>query len=514
MSTTTTLTHLATTTSSSLYTTAMMLPTSDQVDPAELDCFSRIVRFDNECVLIPDTHRTKSPRMLTKSYSLPLWKRRNTPSSDTEATLGEEPPLPSSPGELTFIPHTRSPTRGRSSSMSPSTPLSPCLVQRTTSASPVLHYKRPAPPVQRPSLPIYHRHKDESALTIPLRACCPDCERITEECLKEGEQWQEKFTKGARRRRSASLDNATPYASTSANPAGFTAIAAVSGSGTAVIPTTRTNNPPLRLSRSHHTNFSFGSTTSASDTNTLSTSPVHSSLDKHIPRSSPIQEEDEAQLFPLPKRSPSNSPRTSPVPSPNGSSASLPVAGAFSSIIHTAASRSKDSLSSRGSGDEDMKLKSPISRKCSKGLLGITGNSPGSSKKERLLDSPQASPTLASPPDLTAAWGSLWLPRPRPLTSNCSSPRNAVHSTNGTQTRSSLHLHFPARHQNHANSPPMPITYASSSPVADAPSSPTSPTPKQQRKQSFTHQFMRASEAVLRGVSSIGGGGGGIVGSV
>ncbi|KAF8952698.1 hypothetical protein BDZ97DRAFT_728063 [Flammula alnicola] len=44
-------------------------------------------------------------------------------------------------------------------------------------------------------------------------------------------------------------------------------------------------------------------------------------------RASPIQEEDEAQLFPLPKRSPSSSPRVSPVPTPNGSSACLLAGG-------------------------------------------------------------------------------------------------------------------------------------------------------------------------------------------
>ncbi|KAF8993666.1 hypothetical protein BDQ17DRAFT_1431518 [Cyathus striatus] len=98
-------------------------------------------------------------------------------------------------------------------------------------------------------MPIYHRHKDESTLTIPLHACCPNCEHITKECLKEGKQWQEKFTKGARRRRSASLDNTTPYTSTSATPTGFTAIAAVSGSGTAVIPITCTNKFVLTVDK-------------------------------------------------------------------------------------------------------------------------------------------------------------------------------------------------------------------------------------------------------------------------
>lgn len=44
------------------------------------------------------------------------------------------------------------------------------------------------------------------AVTVPLRSCCPDCEPIWEESLKEGEDWKEKFTKAARRRRNSSSD--------------------------------------------------------------------------------------------------------------------------------------------------------------------------------------------------------------------------------------------------------------------------------------------------------------------
>lgn len=47
---------------------------------------SRVVRFDNECVLIPDLQRIKRPILITKSYSLPIWKRRS------EEQLAEEAP--------------------------------------------------------------------------------------------------------------------------------------------------------------------------------------------------------------------------------------------------------------------------------------------------------------------------------------------------------------------------------------------------------------------------------------
>lgn len=44
-----------------------------------------MVRFDNECVLIPD--RSKRPRMLSKSYSLPLWKKKQSHTSDSDTEV-------------------------------------------------------------------------------------------------------------------------------------------------------------------------------------------------------------------------------------------------------------------------------------------------------------------------------------------------------------------------------------------------------------------------------------------
>jgi len=55
------------------------------------------VRFDDQCVLIPDSelpHRLRLPKMVTKSYSLPLWKRRSSSlgglsSPETDVILPE-----------------------------------------------------------------------------------------------------------------------------------------------------------------------------------------------------------------------------------------------------------------------------------------------------------------------------------------------------------------------------------------------------------------------------------------
>ena len=49
------------------------------------------VRFDQECVLIPDpVPQSRMPRLVTKSYSLPLWRRKRDPSIDSEDDLLDE----------------------------------------------------------------------------------------------------------------------------------------------------------------------------------------------------------------------------------------------------------------------------------------------------------------------------------------------------------------------------------------------------------------------------------------
>ena len=49
------------------------------------------VRFDHECVLIPDpTPVSRLPRLVTKSYSLPLWKRKRELSVDSEPEVPDD----------------------------------------------------------------------------------------------------------------------------------------------------------------------------------------------------------------------------------------------------------------------------------------------------------------------------------------------------------------------------------------------------------------------------------------
>ncbi|KAJ7449442.1 hypothetical protein B0H11DRAFT_2247182 [Mycena galericulata] len=81
LATTTTATTTTTTTPTTTTTTTSIPPTS--TPPMARPSTTR-VRFDAECVLIPDVLPSKRPRMLTKSYSLPLWRRRDRDRDDEE----------------------------------------------------------------------------------------------------------------------------------------------------------------------------------------------------------------------------------------------------------------------------------------------------------------------------------------------------------------------------------------------------------------------------------------------
>lgn len=77
--------------------TPFMLPgmSSPEVEDLQLqiEAGERVVRFDQECVLIPELNAKKqrSPIVMTKSYSLPLWKKKGAhqPMSDSEADSEE-----------------------------------------------------------------------------------------------------------------------------------------------------------------------------------------------------------------------------------------------------------------------------------------------------------------------------------------------------------------------------------------------------------------------------------------
>lgn len=243
----------------------------------------------------------------------------------------------------------RSPSRGRQLDV----PLSPCLVHRSQSS---LERLPRQPMTRRPSLPLPPEHVAK-LVTVPLRACCPDCLPATEECLKEGSRWEEKFTRGARRRRSSSASSDDFSIVTPSSSTGFTAVAAnrhgrpepavITSRFQSALSITVDEVDKRRRSLEHVIEPSPIETTSSG-------SPV-------VPvRSLAIVEEDEDQLFPLPspRRTPSNSPsnstEASPAPSPNASRLGL--------------NASHDSLAHNGS--EEVLPKSLARRgRCEKGLL-------------------------------------------------------------------------------------------------------------------------------------------------
>ncbi|TFY71391.1 hypothetical protein EVG20_g1611 [Dentipellis fragilis] len=130
----------------------------------------RIVRFDDECTLIPDPPpRSRRPRFT-------LWKTRarsDSANSDTEVDLFRIsiPRSALSPTRALFSTDQHTPTP------IPTRPATSC------------------PPLARTDV-----------ARVPLRPCCLDCFTITENCILEGEKWTEKFTRAARRRRAASID--------------------------------------------------------------------------------------------------------------------------------------------------------------------------------------------------------------------------------------------------------------------------------------------------------------------
>ncbi|KAH8101423.1 hypothetical protein BXZ70DRAFT_1007257 [Cristinia sonorae] len=278
-----------------------------ETDPALLTPSVCRVRFDSACVLIPEPAApSRMPRILSKSYSLPLWKKKSpasTPSSPVVADASEQPPSPVEDGRARFR-FSRSPSktsRARSTSRDTEA-LVPCIVD----------HEHPHRRHRRPSLPITPK---SDVVTIPLRECCLKCYPVAEESWEEGSSWQEKFTKGARRRRNSSADDIRPTRRrVSEDLPGFETIINVDEvdirrrSKDSDSPTTSAIDIPAKT-----------------DTCILGRKlVVATSTTLAIPKPSVI-EEDEDQLFPLPspRRTPNGSPVPSPAATPSSSSTNL-----------------------------------------------------------------------------------------------------------------------------------------------------------------------------------------------
>ena len=542
---------------------------------------NRVVRFDNECVLIPKTTHSKMPMVLTKSYSLPLWKKKpsdsdvedpvdsfSSPQSPEDNRVTIKVPIPTFVLSsstfffifvfkfFTFFRFKRSPQpptpRGRSVSPTSQKSLHSCLVHRPLSPSPV----KP----RRPSLPIYHRRQDE--LTIPLRDCCADCERIIEECLKEGNDWKEKFSRGARRRRSASVDYK-----------GSISTSSHTGNSNITKPLTiavdeidkrrkscdsdkedtdliRTLSPPspqllhssvsslagssknLRCPRVKSRDREGSSSSMGSLDELL---PGHDSLhSRNLVHSSTIEEEDETQLFSLPRLPRSN---TSSTPGPNRSPSSVPVRiPPYVSSIQDSDS-SQESINSLSRKAENTHLATPTLSTANSSAMSATPTHSSSSSLS-LQSNHMGRPTRNPRAPSTGEGAPTNKPSKVPFTI---APNSAIPSEISDQNIASAFLQAPSTSPSTDNIPmncddmfpslELPtLEFSTSTPPNnnDQRKSPSLSnthqpliTSEQKRKLSFTLPFLRAGVGairgvgadVLRGVNSMSNGGS-LIGSV
>ncbi|KAN0101309.1 hypothetical protein V8E55_001293 [Tylopilus felleus] len=313
--------------------TAAGKPLSTTIEP--LDDHGSAVRFETQCVVIPDlAHRSRRPRVVTKSYTLPLWKRRTSSPCPTsvppEDVFPEENqshvvlrvPLPT----LSLKPYSTARTTDH-------TPLPPCLVHRPHSGP------------SCPSTPSLVRHIRTSRkaspspsrtdiVTVPLRPCCTACESITEAALVGGDAWPEHFSRAASRRRSTSVDG-SPRTIT---VAGSAASASYGALGVSINvdeidkrrrssdSTTSRKAPSDNATAKEESRVPFicqitASSSSAPDTCPPSSPTRIAPATSRIPEEQDDEDENENELFPLP--SPKRTPTTSPAPSPAGSLSSL-----------------------------------------------------------------------------------------------------------------------------------------------------------------------------------------------
>lgn len=331
------------------------------------------VRFNDQCILIPKhPQRHRLPRMVTKSYSLPLWKRRpsssggsSSSSPETDTFVPEDShvvlrvPIPS------FSSKAQSPTRN-----SGPKPLSPCLVHRSPSGafSQAAHGSPQSP--RRPTRTASLSPSRSDLITIPLRPCCAGCEAVTEASLSQGDTWTEHFSRSARRRRSLSADEGprTITVEGSAAAASFGLSRGVPISVDEVDKRRRSSDSVVPASvwlNEEGENIMVDSQRSSSPLRTPNFA---------VPSTPRIPEEDDAeddedQLFPLP--SPRRSPGTSPAPSPSASASCIGLGRPSGSPVPS--NSSSASLGTRINRDKF--LAPPVSRSSSSLSLAKTAES-------------------------------------------------------------------------------------------------------------------------------------------
>ncbi|KAF7323913.1 hypothetical protein MKEN_00612700 [Mycena kentingensis (nom. inval.)] len=164
------------------------------------------VRFDAECILIPESLSTaKRPKLSSKSYSLPLWRKgRDRDGEEEESHVVLKVNFPSFKSKKSPSSHSRERDQRNPSRSPPAiAPHVPsCLRASSSSGHPL-----PQLPVQAPLTTLIAVYSSPSSsspaslsssaaapppITIPLRSCCP-------ECAAHADAQTEEFSRGAMR---------------------------------------------------------------------------------------------------------------------------------------------------------------------------------------------------------------------------------------------------------------------------------------------------------------------------
>jgi hypothetical protein len=301
----------------------------------------RVVRFQSQCVLIPSS-TLKRPKLSLKSYSLPLWKK----GSDKVDHVVFKVPIPRSVSRFPtypprpFVHFSSSFNSNQPPSPQQHQPLPPCLVHRISEPHPIPPtYTMPPtdPHLRTPQRQPSNYGPSRPETTVPLRACCPDCYTITEESLREGDSWQERFSTGARlRHRRYSFDisrDSTP-------PLLHHRVV----SDVTPLPSTCFRDAIVdeidKRRRNSEEKPSVDLPTIGDHVHDILSPSMTALRRRHPPFDSPRPsvEDDEGQLFPLP------SPRRSPSVSPAGSTSYLASPATDSSFEHSAPPKDDDGL--------------------------------------------------------------------------------------------------------------------------------------------------------------------------
>ncbi|EDR00699.1 uncharacterized protein LACBIDRAFT_295726 [Laccaria bicolor S238N-H82] len=277
-------------------------------DNNQLTIFPVHVARNELCRLVSCESPRAKRRMLTKSYSLPLWKRKPTQFSDSEAD--------ESPSTFNNVEETRV----------------------------VLKVPLPTGARRRRAASLDTGSSSSAFGSVKLSSSLPDASPIASGL--QTSTFAITVDEVDRRHRSQNHTGRSASFSESSSP--------VSPSG-----------PRYPHDRSHERDTSYESV-SSSNSEDLTPETIDS---RRRLRSSPIEEEDETQLFPLPspRRSPSGSGASSPAASPKPTP--VPSPNASTSCLDKPASSSKESINSATGSSEDGVLKHSLSRKTPDGLL-------------------------------------------------------------------------------------------------------------------------------------------------